>query len=707
MKVIIAEKPSLARTIANALGSPTKNTGYLQVDDIIVTYAYGHLLELMDMDQYFGDGVKIKWGDKLPFFPTTFRYKVKEQDGVKEQLNVINKLINSSDTTEIICAGDADREGEVIVRLILTFVLKDKTKKITRLWLPDQTPETIRKEMNNRKLDSEYDNLYDEGLTRMYIDWLLGINLTRSISSKANTLLNIGRVICPIVMEIYNRDMQIKNFVPEKYYGIESKVNGINLTSKQKCKKDELEKCKTICQDFNSNQAYVKDIEKKEVIKKSPKLFSLSKLQGYCGKKFKLKPKETLEIVQALYEAGYVTYPRTNTEYLSENEKDKVKELISIYTTNKLPLAFKDTKRIFDDSKIESHSALMPTAKQVGEGLSKKELDVYNAIFNRFKSNFCAEDCVIEETKAIISVGNKYQEDITIKGVQLQKSGWTKVENDVSLTKLLPPLEKGQQLKVDFKPIEKATNPPKKYTVETLGNWMTNPFRKETDTEDEEYKALLSGCEIGTEATRAGIIDKAINVEYISLKNNVYSIEKKGEFMVNVLNQLKCDMSPTRTVELQKELKKVYKGESSTKDAIDVTKHFLERYFENLSTLGDTKMEFKDDRFQPLGKCPWCGKPVYKYKGKYGIFFSHNKKDQETCKFVLNKKVKIYGQEKTLDDNGIKSLLNGKKIACPMVSKEGKKYKLNIWISSKPKEFKGKKYVDFETEFINKKKKKS
>lgn len=699
MKVIIAEKPSLARTIASALGNPTKKTGYFQVDDVIITYAYGHLLELKDMNEYFGE--KIKWGDKLPFYPTTFKYHLKKQKGVKEQFNIIQSLINDENTTEIICAGDADREGEVIVRLILKFALKDNTKKITRLWLPDQTPDTIRKEMNNRKLDSEYDNLYDEGLTRMYIDWLLGINLTRSISSKANTLLNVGRVICPIVMEIYNRDMQIKNFVPEKYFGIESKVNGINLASKQKCKKDELEKCKMICQDFNSNQAYVKDIEKKEVIKKSPKLFSLSKLQGYCGKKFKLKPKETLEIVQALYEAGYVTYPRTNTEYLSENEKDKVKELISTYTTNKLPLAFKDTKRIFDDSKIESHSALMPTNKQVGEGLSKKELDVYNAIFNRFKSNFCAEDCVIEETKAIISVGNKYQEDITIKGVQLQKSGWTMVENDVSLTKLLLPLEKGQQLKVDFKPIEKATNPPKKYTVETLGNWMTNPFRKETDTEDEEYKALLSGCEIGTEATRAGIIDKAINVEYISLKNNVYSIEKKGEFMVNVLNQLKCDMSPTRTVELQKELKKVYKGELSTKEAIETTIKFLDNYFKSANEVDEKAIQFNSkSTVEMTGKCPWCSKPIYKYKSKYGTYYSHDKEEKANCTFSLDEKQKVYGNELSFTDVKVKKLLDHKLPEFEFVSKKtGKPYKAGLDVTNTPNQFNGKNYPDFKIVF--------
>lgn len=700
MKVIIAEKPSLGRTIASALGAPSKQNGFLKVDeDTIVTYAYGHLLTLLDFDAYFGE--KVKWGDKLPYYPDPFKFQLIKKEGVKEQFHIISKLINDADTDEIICAGDADREGEVIVRLILMFALKDKSKRITRLWLPDQTPETIRKEMNERKLDSEYNNLYNEGVSRMYVDWLLGINLTRSISSKANSLLNIGRVICPIVMEIYNRDMQIKNFIPEKYYGIESKVNGINLTSKQKCSVDQLNLSDMICHDFNSNPAFVKEITKKEVNKQPPKLFSLSKLQGYCGKKFKFKPKQTLELVQTLYEAGYVTYPRTNTEYLSENEKDKVQELISLYTTEEIPLTFKDTKRVFDDSKIESHSALMPTNKQPSlEGLSENEKRVYTTIFNRFLSNFCAEDCVIEETKAVISVGNQYQEDITIKGVRLQKGGWSMIEKDISMIKVLPPLEKGQRIKVDFKSIQKETNPPKKYTVETLGNWMTNPFRKETDTEDEEYKALLSGCEIGTEATRAGIIDKAISVGYISLKSNAYSIEEKGVYMVELLKKVNLDMSPQRTVELQKGLKQVYKGEKSINEVVEESKQFLNTYFNSGAVQNMEAFSRSTTVPESVGKCPWCGQPVYKYKSKYGIYYSHNKEDREKCSFGLNEKQKVFGKELNFTEARVQKLLDHKLPEFEFTSKKtGKAYKAGLDITNKPSQFNGKNYPEFKIVF--------
>lgn len=287
MKVIIAEKPSLGRTIAAAI-SKSQNTsvmnhkGYMTVGNYIVTYAYGHLLTLQDMDNYFGK--KIKWNENLPFYPNPFKFQLKKGKGIKEQFNVICGLINDRKTDEIICAGDADREGEVIVRLILHFGLKDRSKRITRLWLPDQTDKTIVTQLNQRKADSEYNNLYNEGVARMYVDWLLGINLTRDITSKANSLLNIGRVICPIIIEIYNRQIAIEHFISEKYYAVESNVNGLKLSLKDKFALNENDKINLICNDLNSNKGIVTDIQTRDVEKQSPKLFSLSKLQGFCGK---------------------------------------------------------------------------------------------------------------------------------------------------------------------------------------------------------------------------------------------------------------------------------------------------------------------------------------------------------------------------------------------------------------------------------------
>lgn len=699
MKVIIAEKPSLGRTIASALGVNEKYDGYLSNGVIVVTYAFGHLLELKDMDQYFGH--KVPWGENLPFYPNPFEFDLKSD--VKKQFDIICKLINDSDTDEIICAGDADREGEVIIRLILSTGLNSE-KKISRLWLPDQTPQTIVKQMDERKLDSEYDNLFYEGLARTYIDWVLGINLTRSISSIANQMMSIGRVICPIVIAIYERDKSIEDFVPQKYYSLISNVDGIELVSKMKFEVTDRANALSICNDYNVTGGTVVDASSKDTVKTSPRLFSLSKLQGYCGKKFKLKPAETLSIVQTLYEMGLVTYPRTNTEFLSENEKDRVKNLILIHDKNG-ELIFKDTKRVFDDSKIESHSALSPTENVADiTSLSEKEANVYKTIYNRFFSVFTKDECVVTESVIAIQVGRFNPETIQLKGKMFKSFGWMKYEMDDAKDISLPNLKIGDRITVDFNPVEKKTSPPSHYTVETLGNYLTHPFKKDNESVEDEYKLLLSGCEIGTEATRAGIIEKAINVGYISLKRNVYRIEPKGKYMVESLQKVHCDMSPARTVEMQKTLKSVYKGDLSIDDALIETKSFLNEYFNNLSNYSLNKYD-KSSEWTEYGSCPWCGKPIYKLKGKYGDFYSHKKDDRTQCSFALQKKVNVFGNEIELSEKDIKSLLNGKCPKFTLYSKgKDKKYEAGIKIKDTPKSFNNKYYIDWELVFSKKKK---
>lgn len=705
MKVIIAEKPSLGRTIATAI-SKSQNTnvlnnkGYITVGDYIVTYAYGHLLTLQDMDNYFGK--KIKWNENLPFYPNPFKFRLKKDKGVKEQFNLIRALINDNKTDEIICAGDADREGEVIIRLILRFGLKNRLKRITRLWLPDQTDKTIVTQLNQRKADSEYNNLYNEGVARMYVDWLIGINLTRDVSSKANSLLNIGRVICPIVIEIYNRQIAIEHFIPEKYYAIESNVDGLKLSLKDKFELNENDKINLICNDLNSNKGIVTDIQTRDVEKQSPKLFSLSKLQGFCGKKFKLKPAETLSVVQSLYEKGYVTYPRTNTEYLSENEKQTVLHLLEVHDKNKV-LIFKDSKRIFDDSKIESHSALMPTDKAANyDSFSSNEKMVYQAIFARFNSVFFKEPCIIAETEATIHVGKKFPNDLKIKGQAVKSKGWMRVYGDEAVDKAIPLLSINQVLDVDFRPVEKKTQPPKPYTVESLGNWMVHPFKKVNDTEDDEYKALLSGCEIGTEATRSGIIDKAIQTGYISLNDNVYSIEDKGRYMVEFLRKSNLDLTPQRTVELQKDLKKVYNSKITVDECIQNAITFLNQYFENASNKEMPESQFKHEQ-ESLGCCPWCNKPVYAFKSAKGLFFTHSKEDRENCSFSLYEKQKIFGAEYHFTNKKVEALLAHKLPKIELVSKSGAPYTAGLDILPEPHEFNGRKYPAFKTQLLNKK----
>jgi len=341
MKLIIAEKPSLGRNIADAIGNMKKSGSYMQNDEYIVTWAFGHLFSLEDIEYYNpspdGSG---KWTlDNLPCFPEKFEFSLKKgankqvDQGVVRQFDIIKQLCNREDVDTIINAGDADREGEIIVRLCV-----DKTsssgKKHARLWLPDQTPETIVKALSEMKDESEYDNLANEGLARTYIDWLYGTNLTRYATLRTGLLLRVGRVIVPIVKAIYDRDMEIKNFVPEKTYAIVSKEvtndEVVELTSKLKFTKDEFNKAKAMCEQYNEQTAVVSAIKKNKTTVHPGKLYSLSKLQNVLSKRYKMNMTESLEIVQKLYEAGYLTYPRTNSEYLATAEKDKLKRLLRI-----------------------------------------------------------------------------------------------------------------------------------------------------------------------------------------------------------------------------------------------------------------------------------------------------------------------------------------------------------------------------------------
>ena len=400
MIAIIAEKPSLARNIVSGIGEMKKKNGYYENSDYIVTWAFGHLFSLCDVEDYGSAPASKKWTlDNLPCFPDKFRFNLKKDsdgkvdDGVKKQFETIKQLLNRNDVDKIVNAGDSDREGEIIVRLCVSNAL-DKDKPFYRLWLPDQTPQTVAKALSEMKDEKEYENLANEGFSRTFIDWLYGVNLTRYASIKSGTLLRVGRVIVPIVKAIYDRDCEIENFKPETYYALVSraKTNGevIELVSGYKFSdKEKAEKC---CGRMNVLDAIVTDKKSKKEILFPGKLYSLTKLQNFLGKKYKMPMEKSLSIVQKLYENGYVSYPRTNSEYLATNEKDKVKQIISGVKKLGYPIVFKDKKTIFDDTKIESHSALTPTYKIPAKtALNEEEFLVYSAILRRYSWQFSAK----------------------------------------------------------------------------------------------------------------------------------------------------------------------------------------------------------------------------------------------------------------------------------------------------------------------------
>lgn len=697
-RLIIAEKPSLGRAIANALNvkkfTGEKSNGYYENENYIITWCFGHLFKLKDIGDY--DGLNnISWEDiYLPFLPNPFELKYnpgrneEEGEGIKKQIEIIKELVAKDDINEIVHCGDADREGQVIVNEILEYI--GNNKKVTRLWLPEQTEDTIQKQIMNCKENSTYEDLYNEGLTRIYMDWFLGINLTIFLSVKAKTKLNVGRVIIPIIKYIYDREQAIKNFKVEKYFQLESKTEKENIKIPLILRKERFnskEEAEKVANELNNNKAKVISIEKKEIKKYPGKLFSLGKVQSELSKNHKMNFDRSLKIIQKLYEEGYITYPRTNTEYLAEEEKDRIKNLIDLINQKGYKLEFKDSKKIFDTSKIESHSALTPTLK-LPEKLSKEEEIVYQVIFNRFVSNFLAEEAILSETTLTIKVDNK---EFKLKGTEIITPGFYTYEPK-KFDNQLPNLSENEEFEVKFLAVEKETEPPKKVTESELGSYLEHPFRrelKEKNTEDEEnneeiiedaedYKSILEGIEIGTVATRTGIISNAKTYGYITQENSNYSITSKGEKLIQLLDELKINLYKERTVEFSKDLKKVFHNMKTIDDVLGNTWNVLNEIIENGKDIKPS-VEF----IESLGKCPKCGGKVFERAKTYSC---------ENEDFILWKESKHYKEKFSINQEEAKKFLANETVQCTLTSEDKKSRKVNLKMKLNGE------YVNFEEE---------
>lgn len=657
--LIIAEKPSLARAVIGAIGKMDKKNGFYENDKYIVSYALGHLLVLLEIDDYF-KRKKTSWNiDELPVIPDKYKFKVANDPGVIKQFKVLNELLQRKDVDIVINCGDADREGQVIIDNILKACSCNKTVK--RLWLPEQSEDSIREQLQIMKNNEEYQNLYNEGACRTYMDWVLGINLTRLISLKKGIVFPVGRVIIPIVKYIYDRDMKIKYFKEEKYFRPISQCSkdGVlyNLELNEiKFELGDKDKAENFIKELNKNKGVVSSVINKDVKKKPPKLFSLSKAQIFISKNYKIPMVESLAIIQGLYEKGYLTYPRTNTEFLANAEKDKVKEIISVLKNEDIPIEFKDSKSIFDDSKIESHSALIITKKLPKEDeLSEKELIVYNAIKNRFISNFLKRDTIISETEIKINVGDY---NFTLKGETIKEKGFYEYEPIKEKKSLLPSLTKGETIDLNFKLVEKVTSPPKSITDEMLSNYLKNPYRNSKTTEEEEYKAMLEGVEIGTEATRTNIIENDKKYGYISEKKGAFSIEEKGIILIETLELLKINLYADKTVEFSRILKDVYKGKKSVKEGLSVVENELRTIVDNSKSIAIDKVEIEKKAKVEIGKCPRCNGSIYENNK---AFYCENFKGNPPCNFIMWKEDKFFKDKgKVITTSIAKNLLKGK-----------------------------------------------
>lgn len=658
MKLIIAEKSSLARNIAGAIGIKNKQNGFFECkDDYVVTNCIGHLLELKQPKEY-KENIGKKWKEYvLPFIPDEFIYNVKDDVGIKKQFKIIQELMKKA--SEIINCGDSDREGQIIVDSLLKYNINKVPVK--RLWLPEQTEETIRKELKNLKDNKDFYNLQQEGYARAYMDYLLGHNLTIILTNISGKMLNTGRVLVPIVKYIYDRDKEIKNFKVEKYFNLENEKT-VKLISKNKYKSEE--EAKAYLEQINKLKAKVVNIGSKDVIKSPKKLFSLSDLQSEVSKKFKINFANSLKIIQELYEKGYLTYPRTNTEYLSENEKGKVKEILNIL--NNPELEFKDSKKIFDDAKIESHSAIIITTK-IPKDLTGDNEKIYKTVYNRFLSNFTKEQCIISETTMIIKVGN---EEFKLKGSVFKQLGYMKYEPK-EFKDNLPKLNIDDEFNVEFKIIGKETTPPSKVNESELSKFLKNPFLKNDEelTEDEKYKDILEGVEIGTEATRTGIIDKCIKIGYLTLNKGNFDITELGIFFIDKLLEHNINLFKEKSVEFSKLQKKIYKNEINLNQLLEQVK------IELIEVVNRTKnTEIKNFKNIEKGE-------VIEIKSKNGIFYKGIFEGEER---ILLQNLKYFDNKIKITKSIAEKLFKGESIEFSINGKFGEyKQKFKIGLNDK------------------------
>jgi DNA topoisomerase-3 len=562
--LIITEKPSVARDIANVLGCKTKRDGYIEGESYVITWAVGHLITLFEPEDY-SDTYK-KWHYKsLPIIPETI--KIKPYPKTKSQLTIIKNLIKREDVSSLICATDSGREGELIFRYIYDY-LKSK-KPFERLWISSMTDESIKKGFDTLKPSSAYDNLYHSAKCRSEADWLVGINATRAYTTLNNVLLSIGRVQTPTLALIVNRNHEIVAFIPQDYYEVVvdyGEFKGIWFNQKPSETKimDETEALAIKNKVFDRDGKVTK-IEKKKKVEKPPLLYDLTELQRDGNKMYGYSAQDVLTYAQNLYERyKLLTYPRTDSRYLSDDMKATVNETmahINIPPYDKaiksiLAKGLKFSNRIIDNSKVTDHHAVIPTNLKPNTGrVPKEEMTIYNLVVKRFIAVFYP-DFIYETTSVFVNIE---KEKFVSKGKVIIQKGWKslyKADKD-DKDQELPVITKNDILHViDSELQKKQTSPPKPYTEATLLSAMENAGRY---VEDEDLKEQLKEAGFGTPATRASIIERLIHVKYIFRKGKGLFPTEKGIKLIQIVpDELKLAET---TGKWEKGLTKINRGE--------------------------------------------------------------------------------------------------------------------------------------------------
>lgn len=650
MKLVLAEKPSVAQSIAKVLGANKREDGYLEGNGYVVSWCVGHLVELAQPEAYGEQYGKWRYND-LPIFPSDWKYEV--SSGTKKQFGILKKLMNRNDIESLVCATDAGREGELIFRLV--YHKAECRKPFERLWISSMEDSAIREGFEQLRAGTEYDALYEAALCRERADWIVGINATRLFSTLYGQTLNVGRVMTPTLSMAVMREAAIAAFQPEPFYTVQIGLDGFSAVSERFQKQSD---AAAIAQ--AGMAAVVTKAERKEKTEKPPALYDLTSLQRDANRMLGYTAQQTLDYTQNLYEKKLVTYPRTDSRFLTEDMilglpalTELVFHTFSVNDGGNPPV---HAGQVVDNKKVTDHHAIIPTRELQNCNLTelpKGELAVLQLISNRL--------CVAvgelhryAETVIELDCGGTL---FSVKGKAVLQDGWKALVKKEASAKAekkeaeLPVLSVGDVLTIQTIEVKEGkTSPPKHYTEDTLLQSMETAGADEMPDEAER-KGL------GTPATRAGIIEKLVRIGFLERKGDKktkYLIPThKGTALVTVMPEQ--IQSPSMTADWEEKLLLIEKGEYESSDFMNEIQSFISGLVQNYEVIKESEVLMSKES-NSIGKCPICGKPVEE-KAK-GFFCS-----DRSCKFALWKNNRYFESiGKTLNSATAQKLLASGKV---------------------------------------------
>ena len=553
MEIVIAEKPSVALSIAKVIGAKNKKDGYYEGSGYRVSWCVGHLIQMSNPDSY--DEKYAKWNiDDLPIIPKEYKYEVAK--ATKKQFNTLKKLMNDKEVDTVINACDAGREGEAIFRLV--YLQASCKKKMKRLWISSMEDSAIKDGFDNLKDGKDYDNLFESAQTRAIADWLVGMNISRLYSCLYKQNYSVGRVQTPTLSMIVKRDDEIANFKKEKYYTVELELTGFTLSTERIDSLEVAEQLKNLLE----NRIEITDVIQKEKVTKPDLPFDLTTLQRECNKYFGYSAKQTLDYAQSLYEKKLITYPRTDSRYLTE-------DMITSIINNILGKNDFDTERIkviFNSAKVTDHHAIIPTVSSLSEDISKlpeSEAKVYRLISNKFHASVGYP--LTQNTAKIVAEFDGFE--FTSTGKVIKEEGFTKYLKEYKSKKneesVLPEVNVGDVLEIKEKQIkEKYTQPPKHFNEDSLLKAMEIAGN---DALEKDVEVERKG--LGTPATRAGIIENLIYKGFIERdKKNLIATPKGKSLIEIVADNFK---SEEMTAQWEMQLSEISQGKTSKKEFLE------------------------------------------------------------------------------------------------------------------------------------------